>query len=361
MSALRRLASMHVQVQQSARLMRVARAAPSLRHMSSDEKSKDSSAAAGESKQEEKKEEGKPLFSRFLGSKTDKASKGSGEAASESTGPVTSFLNLLSSLKHELIDSSTYFQKAEPYRPLSDRRRSAVEKPQQAINPNESATGVVVHEQSKWQSQWKNVTENNPVLDKLFEMKMRFDESDNIIIRGVRSLTDKVSEGVGNVLEDDESKAALAEIYKMDPSFDKDRFILHCERNVCPAVLEALIAGDVATLKDWCAEPCYNVLQASIEQRKEAGYVYDSKILDLRNVDILMAKMMDEGPVLILSFQTQEVKCVRDRAGAIVQGGEDHIERCWYILAMRRNPNIFDPYHAWQVLELGEAGSHETW
>lgn len=303
----------------------------------------------------EKKEEG-GLFSRLFKSKAS-----SGEEKEEAKGPVTAVVNLLSSLKRELMDDSTYFQKAEPYKPPVDRRRSSVERPARAIEMNEDATQMVVHESSKWQTQWKNVTENNPLLNKLFEMKMKYDESDNLLIRGARHLADKVSEGMGKVLEDDESKFALAEIYKMDPSFDKDNFAHHCERNVCPAVLEAFIAGDLATLKDWCAEPCYNVMEANIEHRKQAGLVFDSKILDLKNAEILMAKMTDEGPMLILSFQTTQVKCIRDRTGAVIEGGEDHIEKCWYILAMRRNPNIFDPLHAWQVLELGEQFTQETW
>ena len=66
---------------------------------------------------------------------------------------------------------------------------------------------------------------------------------------------------------------------------------------------------------------------------------------------------MDEGLVMIFSFHAQQTKCVRDRTGKIVEGGEDNIEQSIYIFAMRRDPNVFDPLLAWQVLEIGEQHS----
>lgn len=67
---------------------------------------------------------------------------------------------------------------------------------------------------------------------------MKFDESDNVVVRGARSFTDVVSDRLSSMFEDDESNAVLQEIARMDPTFDKTRFILHLEKNVIPAVLE---------------------------------------------------------------------------------------------------------------------------
>lgn len=33
-----------------------------------------------------------------------------------------------------------------------------------------------------------------------------------------------------------------------------------------------------------------------------------------------MGKMMEQGPVLIITFQTQQIMCVRDAKGNVVEG-----------------------------------------
>ena len=71
-----------------------------------------------------------------------------------------------------------------------------------------------------------------------YDMRMKFDESDNVVVRGARSFTDNIQERLSGMFEDDESNVVLQEIAKQDPTFDKVRFALHCEKNVIPAVLE---------------------------------------------------------------------------------------------------------------------------
>lgn len=47
---------------------------------------------------------------------------------------------------------------------------------------------------------------------------------------------------------DGEMAETLREITKIDPSFDQDEFLLHCEKNVIPAVLEVRFAGHAKEL-----------------------------------------------------------------------------------------------------------------
>ena len=41
----------------------------------------------------------------------------------------------------------------------------------------------------------------------------------------------------------------------------------------------------------------------------------------------MMGKMMEQGPVLILTFNSQQVMCVKDRDGKVVEGSEDKVMR----------------------------------
>lgn len=56
------------------------------------------------------------------------------------------------------------------------------------------------------------------------------------------------------------------------------------------------------------------------------GYRFESRILDLTNVDLEMGKMMEQGPVLIITFQTQQIMCVRDAKGNVVEGDPVSVE-----------------------------------
>ena len=52
----------------------------------------------------------------------------------------------------------------------------------------------------------------------------------------------------------------LGEIHKVDPSFDKERFIKECQFEIIPTVLEAYLQGRIDILKDWCHEAVRNYL-----------------------------------------------------------------------------------------------------
>lgn len=264
-------------------------------------------------------------------------------------------------LKNELFDPLE--RSSAPYQAPATRRRSALEnsKPAKVIEENKEQTGLVMHSESKWQQQWSEFKDNNPLAKVLFGLRMKYDESDNIFVRAARSVTDTLADKFGNVFEEGETAQVLGEIAKIDRNFRLDEFTQHIERTVAPAVIEAFMAGDEATLKEWCSDMCFSVLGEQIRQRKQAGLKFESRILELRNCELAAARMMEQGPVLMFSFYTQQVLCVRDALGAIREGGEDHVERVIYVLAMRRDQHNFDPLGAWQVLELAMAGKMETW
>lgn len=43
--------------------------------------------------------------------------------------------------------------------------------------------GVVLLKGSKWYQQWKEFQDNNVVCNRIFEMKMKYDVSDNVLIQ----------------------------------------------------------------------------------------------------------------------------------------------------------------------------------
>ena len=84
---------------------------------------------------------------------------------------------------------------------------------------------------------------------------MKYDESDNLVIRASRAVTDRLGDVLGGVVTQSDMAEALAEIHKIDPNFNREEFIKQCQFEIIPSVLEAFLRGDNAVLQDWCHEP----------------------------------------------------------------------------------------------------------
>lgn len=259
-------------------------------------------------------------------------------------------------VKKEVLDET--LEQSKPYRtPEKLRRRTGEEgemaKKERRIDANEDATGMVLHRDSKWYQQWQEFKDNNPVVTGLFNLKTKYDESDNVVVRASRVVTDKLQDIFTDVFSQSDTAKTMAEITRIDPQFNKDSFLKECEFEIIPAVLEAFLKGDLDILKDWCHEPAYNVLAAQIEQTRQLGQKLEAKILDVREVDVAMAKVMEQGPVLVLTFMVQQIMILRDAVGNIIEGGEDNIENVSYVWALCRDQSILDHRSAWRVLEFG--------
>ncbi|KAK3717894.1 hypothetical protein QZH41_014899, partial [Actinostola sp. cb2023] len=305
-------------------------------------------------------------------------------------------------VKEEVLDEE--FRQSRPYQtPAELRRRTktsemdGMKKEERRIEADEDTTGVVLHKDSKWYQQWQEFKDNNPVVTGkglplwdstyddlvhvgassfqasggknilydvkiivyfeyfpgLFSLKMKYDESDNVFVRATRVVTDKVGDIFSDVFSQSEMAKTLSEITKIDPQFNKDKFLQECEFEIIPSVLEAFLKGNLELLKDWCYEPAYNVLAAQIEQIKQVGHKLEAKLLDIRDVDLALAKIMEQGPVLVLTFSAQQVMVLRDATGNIIEGGEDNIESVSYVWALCRDQSILEHRMAWRVLEFG--------
>ncbi len=138
----------------------------------------------------------------------------------------------------------------------------------------------------------------------------------------------------------------------MDPNFCKEQFLRDCERDYIPNILEAMVRGDLEVLQDWCYEAPFNILSTPIKQAQQLGYFFDSKVLDIDNVDLAMGKMMEQGPVLVITFSAQQILCVRDAKGAVMEGDPDKVMRVLYVWVLCRDQTELDPKAAWRLLEL---------
>lgn len=112
------------------------------------------------------------------------------------------------------------------------------------------------------------------------------------------------------------------------------------------------VRGDLEILKDWCHEGPFNILSTPIKQAQKMGARFDSKVLDIKDVDLTMGKMIDQGPVLVINFTSQQIMCLRDSKGTVIEGDPEKVLRVMYVWVLCRDMSELDPKAAWRLLDL---------
>jgi import inner membrane translocase subunit TIM44 len=76
-----------------------------------------------------------------------------------------------------------------------------------------------------------------------------------------------------------------------------------------------------------------------IRSQTAQGMVSDSRILDIRKVELLSAKILDNDmPILLIEFNTQEILMFRNKKSReVVLGSEDNIEHARYRMVWTRD------------------------
>jgi len=291
-------------------------------------------------------------FTGNLGKSTMKAGESIGKAAENisQTNAFKSATTVASKVKEEL-EGQTLGGKVYRQPPVL-RKRTEWDGEEKIIEANEDATGVELHKDSKFYQSWQTFKDTNPVVNKFVDYRVKFEESDNPLVRSARLLTDKVQDIFGAVFTRTELSEVLTEIVKMDPNFDKEQFLKDCEIDFIPNILEAMTRGDLEVLESWCYEAPFNILATPVRQARQMGYVISSQVLDIDGLDLAMGKMMEQGPVLVITFNSQQILCVKDRTGKVIEGSEDKVMRVTYVWVMCRDQTELNPRAAWRLLDL---------
>lgn len=298
-----------------------------------------------------------------LGEEITKSAKGAAETISEKsqalgkTGAFQTISHTAEAVRNELDQHGILGKVYVPPKKLRKRNEVSIEPKE--IMPDQESTGVEIHKDFMFSNAWQNFKDNNPYVNKVMDWKMKYDESDNAVLRASKLLTDKVSDIIGGLFQKTELSETLTEICKLDPSFSKIQFLKDCEIDFIPNILEAMIRGDLEILKDWCHEGPYNIISQPHKEVKKLGHYSDSKILDIDNVDLMMGKMMEQGPVLIISFQSQQIMCVRNSKNEVIEGDPQKVMRVNYVWVMCRDRTELNSKAAWRLLDLSATSSEQ--
>lgn len=187
-------------------------------------------------------------------------------------------------------------------------------------------------------------------------MKSAYNESENPLISTARSISDRVA----GFFAENETAMVIKKFREMDPTFQLEPFLRDMREYILPEVLDAYVKGDIETLKLWLSAAQYQVYEALTKQYKQAGLKSDGKILDIRHVDILSARMLDnEVPVFIVTCRTQEVHVYRNaKTNDLAAGMEDKVQLVTYAIGVTRIPEDVNNQETrgWRLIELQKSG-----
>lgn len=230
--------------------------------------------------------------------------------------------------------------------------RTGIDATYRHVEANEDVQSVQLHKDSRWSQNWKRFREQNPYVNKVFEFKMKLDESDNPLVRITKNLVDKVTDTVSGIFQTTDLSNVMTEICKVDPNFDINAFLIDCEKFIIPTILEAMCQNRLDVLSDWCHEAVFNVLSEPQKQAEKLGLKINSRIIDLQNVELALGKIMEQGPVLVISFQAQQLSYVVDSKNNVVEGDPEKVVQNTYVMAFCRDQDDFNPKTAWRLIDV---------
>merc|ERR1711920_964409 len=116
------------------------------------------------------------------------------------------------------------------------------------------------------------------------------------------------------------------------------------EHVIAPAIVKAYLEGNSEFLRLHCGDAAYMAVNASIEERTKLKLELDQ---DLRvppsDINIAGAKPVDVGagynaPVFVFTFNCQQINCLTNKDGEVVEGALDDIRNVFYAIALTRHP-----------------------
>lgn len=250
-------------------------------------------------------------------------------------------------------------RKARELRELQEAQRNGLSGKRAEVpveDPN-AGTNVTLHKDAAWKESWRDFRDSSKLMQSLFSMKSAYNESENPLISTARSISDKFA----GFFAENETAMVIKKFREMDPSFKMEPFVQEMREYILPEVLDAYVKGDIETLKLWLSAAQFQVYEALSKQYTTLGLKSDGRILDIRGVEILSARILDPGdvPVFIVTCRTQEVHVYRNaKTNELAAGMEDKVQLVTYAIGVTRTPeDVNNPEtRGWRLIEMQKSG-----
>jgi len=279
-----------------------------------------------------------------MGSKGGKGGEGEGEGEggdSEGSGGMFGIVKRFSSLVKEELKDMFDMKESEV---STTRRRPEVKVEETEYTGTTDVAVASEPEKSGWSKKWdelKDQAKTHAFFQKALGLKEhklvqranevaedlrdRWETSDNTFVHKIQ-----------DNLQETEFAAATREIRSRDPGFDMVQFLRDIKSDILP-VMNAYLKGDMDVLKEHCSKEVCERVEAQQRFLKQEGALLDSRILDIKEVHLFDVKSFENSPLIIIRFALQQIKCVRDKYGNILEGAPDEIQAVDYLWALQQD------------------------
>lgn len=78
--------------------------------------------------------------------------------------------------------------------------------------------------------------------------------------------------------------------------------------------------------------------------------------LIILHINFIHSLLDGEGPVIVVIYMVQQINCIRNKEGEIIEGGEDQIRAKFYSIAFKQVYSEEDGLVQWTVVDYEFAG-----
>ena len=112
-------------------------------------------------------------------------------------------------------------------------------------------------------------------------------------------------------------KDGLKKIQAVDPAFQLDHF-LGGAVTAFEMIVEAYATGDKGTLKSLLNPSVYKSFVGALEDREEAGQTVETKIVDLKDPEVINIDIKGKREQITLKFVSEQIIVTKDAEGKIL-------------------------------------------
>jgi len=136
--------------------------------------------------------------------------------------------------------------------------------------------------------------------------------------------------------------AGLARIHDADPSFDPPHF-LEGARAAFDMIVAAFAEGDKAKLRPLLSDEVYQPFSTAIDERNAAHETLESRILALKQLDIVAAELDERIARVTLKLVSDQINVLRAHDGSVVDGDPEHATEKTDFWTFARDTRLTDP------------------
>ena len=142
--------------------------------------------------------------------------------------------------------------------------------------------------------------------------------------------------------------AGIGQIQANDPTFDEKGF-LQGAKAAFGMIVTAFAQGDTPTLRPLLSDDVYDNFAAAIRSRQSSGESLETKVVDIRDADLIEARMDGRTAFVTVKFISEQINVTRDQTGTIVDGDPEQPLEVVDIWTFARNTRSRNPN--WTLIE----------